>query len=175
MDIERIEKAVKEIIIAIGEDPERSGLKASPKRIALAYKKIFNGINRDPEKEIQDFLEDKYHDLIILKNLEFMSICEHHLMPFFGKINIAYLPNDQGNIVSFGRIREIVKILCSRPQIQERLNNEIAEVLYKKLEAKALVVSIEALHVCMMIDDMKKSPEIKTIRSLGQEIPNLCF
>lgn len=156
MDKEKIMKAVTEILEAVGENPERAGLKETPRRVADMYAEMFSGLTEDPEKHLKFFEEKSNDEMVIVRDIPFSSMCEHHLLPFVGKAHIAYIPN--GNkIIGLSKIARIVDNFAKRPQVQERLTHDIADFLYKKMEAKGVAVIIEAEHMCMSIRGAKAS------------------
>ena len=156
MDKEKIMKAVTEILEAVGENPERAGLKETPRRVADMYAEMFSGLTEDPEKHLKFFEEKSIDELVIVRDIPFSSMCEHHLLPFVGKAHIAYIPN--GNkIIGLSKIARIVDNFAKRPQVQERLTHDIADFLYKKMDAKGVAVIIEAEHMCMSIRGAKAS------------------
>lgn len=164
MDKERIEKAVREIIIAIGEDPDREGLLDTPKRIANMYEEIFSGLNEDPEKHLEIYFQkEKYEELVLVKDIPFYSMCEHHLVPFFGKAHVAYFPKD-GKLTGLSKLARVVETISKRPQLQERLTANIADSILGKLEPYGVIVVVEAEHMCMTMRGVKK-PGSKTITS----------
>lgn len=164
MDKERIEKAVREILFAIGEDPEREGLIDTPKRLAKMYEEIFSGLHEDPEKDLEIYFQDeKYEELVLVKDIPFYSMCEHHLVPFFGKAHVAYLPKN-GKLTGLSKLARVVETVAKRPQLQERITATIADTLMKKLEPYGVIVVIEAEHMCMTMRGVKK-PGSKTITS----------
>lgn len=154
MDKERIEKAVREILEAIGEDPNRPGLVETPKRVANMYEEIFCGLKENPEKHLKFFDEKSNDEMVIVRDIPFSSMCEHHLMPFIGKAHIAYIPSDN-KIIGLSKIARIVDNFAKRPQVQERLTHDIADFLYKNMNAKGVAVIMEAEHMCMSIRGAK--------------------
>lgn len=148
MDKEKIERAVRDILEAIGEDPDREGLKETPKRVANMYEEIFSGINQSPEEHLKIFHEQGNEELVIVRDIPLYSMCEHHLLPFVGKAHIAYIPND-GKIIGISKLARIVNVYARRLQVQERLTAEIADFLYKELGARSVAVIVEAEHLCM--------------------------
>ena len=148
MDKEKIEKAVRDILEAIGEDPDREGLKETPKRVANMYEEILGGINQSPEEHLKIFNEPGNDEMVIVRDIPLYSMCEHHLLPFVGKAHIAYIPNE-GRIIGLSKLARIVNVYAKRLQVQERLTAEVADFLYIKLGAKSVVVIIEAEHLCM--------------------------
>ena len=156
MDKEKIMKAVTEILEAVGENPERAGLKETPRRVADMYAEMFSGLTEDPEKHLKFFEEKSNDEMVIVRDIPFSSMCEHHLLPFVGKAHIAYIPN--GNkIIGLSKIARIVDNFATRPQVQERLTHDIADFLYKKMDAKGVAGIIEAEHMCMSIRGAKAS------------------
>lgn len=164
MDKERIEKAVREIIIAIGEDPDREGLLDTPKRIANMYEEIFSGLHENPEKHLEIYFEkEKYEELVLVKDIPFYSICEHHLVPFFGKAHVAYLPKN-GKLTGLSKLARVVETVSKRPQLQERITANVANAIISKLDPYGVIVVVEAEHMCMTMRGVKK-PGSKTVTS----------
>ncbi|MDP8259475.1 MAG: GTP cyclohydrolase I FolE [Candidatus Gygaella obscura] len=159
----KIEKAVKEILSAIGENPKRKDLLKTPERVAQMYEEIFSGINKDPKKELEVLLDQKHDEIVLLKGIPIYSVCEHHLLPFFGKANIAYIPK-QGRVTGLSKLARVVDILCKRPQIQERLTTQVADIIMEKLKPLGVMVVIEAEHLCMSMRGVKK-PGTYTVTS----------
>lgn len=148
MDKEKIERAVRDILEAIGEDPDREGLKETPKRVANMYEEILGGINQSAEEHLKIFNEPGNDEMVIVRDIPLYSMCEHHLLPFVGKAHIAYIPNE-GRIIGLSKLARIVNVYAKRLQVQERLTAEVADFLYIKLGAKSVAVIIEAEHLCM--------------------------
>jgi GTP cyclohydrolase I len=148
MDKEKIERAVRDILEAIGEDPDREGLKETPKRVANMYEEILGGINQSPEEHLKIFNEPGNDEMVIVRDIPLYAMCEHHLLPFVGKAHIAYIPNE-GRIIGLSKLARIVNVYAKRLQVQERLTAEVADFLYIKLGAKSVAVIIEAEHLCM--------------------------
>ena len=148
MDKEKIENAVKEILIAVGEDPNREGLLETPKRVANMYEEIFAGLTEDPKQHIKLFDEQSNDEMVIVKNIPFYSMCEHHLLPFFGKAHIAYIPSDN-KIIGLSKLARIVDNFAKKPQVQERLTSDVADFLNENLQPKGVAVIMEAEHMCM--------------------------
>lgn len=145
----RIENAVREILAAVGEDPEREGLQETPARVAKMYAEVFAGLHDNPEKHLKIFTENNgYDDLVIIRDIPLYSVCEHHLLPFTGKAHIAYIPND-GRIIGLSKFARIVDTFARRPQVQERLTAQIADFIYKSVDPQGVAVLIEAEHLCM--------------------------
>jgi GTP cyclohydrolase I len=163
MNKKKIERAVRDILEAIGENPKKKDLLETPKRVAEMYEEIFSGIKQDPEKELEVILDQKHHEIILLKGIPMHSICEHHLLPFFGKAHIAYIPKS-GRVTGLSKLARVVDILAHRPQVQERLTTQIAEIIMSKLKPLGVMVVIEAEHLCMSLRGVKK-PGTLTITS----------
>jgi GTP cyclohydrolase I len=155
MDLQRIENAVREILIAVGENPDREGIADTPNRVARAYQELFSGLNTDPGEFLQTNFTETYEELVVLKDIPFNSICEHHLMPFEGKAAVAYLPN--GKIVGISKLARVVDAYAKRPQVQERLTSQIADILMERLSAQGVAVVLEAVHTCMTCRGVKKA------------------
>ena len=156
MDKVKIKKAVKMMLEAIGENPDRADLKKTPERVADMYEEIFSGISKDPTKELEVFLSEKHDEIVLLKGIPLYGICEHHLLPFIGKAHIAYLPKNN-KVTGLSKMARVVEILSKRLQVQERLTTEIAETLMKKLKPRGVMVIIEAEHLCMSMRGVKKA------------------
>lgn len=164
MDKKRIENAVREILFAIGEDPDREGLVDTPKRLANMYEEIFSGLREDPEKHLEIYFQDeKYDELVLVKDIPFYSMCEHHLVPFFGKAHVAYLPKN-GKLTGLSKLARVVETVAKRPQLQERITATVADTLMKKLDPYGVIVVIEAEHMCMTMRGVQK-PGSKTVTS----------
>ena len=148
MDKERIQNAVREILIAVGEDPDREGLVETPKRVANMYEEIFAGLTEDPKQHIKLFNEQSNDEMVIVKDIPFYSMCEHHLLPFFGKAHIVYIPSDN-KIIGLSKLARIVDNFAKKPQVQERLTSDIADFLNDNLQPKGVAVIMEAEHMCM--------------------------
>ncbi|MGB3363299.1 MAG: GTP cyclohydrolase I FolE [Thermodesulfobacteriota bacterium] len=151
-----VKKAIKEILLEIGEDPKREGLRDTPDRMERMYKEITAGYHMDPKEVINDAIfHIKYDEMVVVKDIEFYSLCEHHMLPFFGKCNIAYIPN--GKVVGLSKIPRIVEVFSRRLQVQERMTVQIAEFLKKELDPLGVAVVVEAHHLCMAMRGVKKS------------------
>lgn len=148
MDKERIQNAVREILIAVGEDPDREGLLETPKRVANMYEEISAGLTEDPKQHIKLFNEQSNDEMVIVKDIPFYSMCEHHLLPFFGKAHIGYIPSDN-KIIGLSKLARIVDNFAKKPQVQERLTSDIADFLNDNLQPKGVAVIMEAEHMCM--------------------------
>lgn len=148
MDKKRIENAVREILIAIGEDPDREGLKETPERVARMYEEVFKGLENSPEEHLKIFTEEKNEEMVVVRDIPLYSMCEHHLLPFVGKAHIVYIPGS-GKVIGLSKLARIVDNFARRPQIQERLTSQIADFLMENLEPQGVAVVIEAEHLCM--------------------------
>lgn len=148
MDKARIEAAVREILTAIGEDPDREGLLETPKRVANMYEEIFSGLERDPRRHIKMFTEENNDEMVVVRDIPLYSMCEHHLLPFIGKAHIVYIPGD-GKVIGLSKLARIVDNFARRPQLQERLTSQIADFLNDNLHPKGVAVIVEAEHLCM--------------------------
>lgn len=162
IDQARLRAAVREILVAVGEDPDREGLLETPDRVARMYAEVFAGLQTDPAVYLQKTFTQKHDEMVLVKDIEFSSCCEHHLLPFFGKAHIAYLPN--GQIVGLSKLARVVDAVARRPQVQERMTENIADLLMKHLKARGVGVVIEASHSCMTIRGVRK-PGAMTITS----------
>lgn len=160
IDKEKIKGAVKTIIEAVGEDVNREGLKDTPDRIARMYEEIFAGLNEDPKTHLSKTFNVDNDNLVIEKDIHFYSMCEHHFLPFFGNVHIAYIPN--GRVVGLSKLARTVEVFAKRPQLQERLTEQIGNSLLENLECKGVMVIVEAEHLCMSMRGVKK-PGSKTI------------
>lgn len=148
MDRERIENAVREILIAVGEDPDREGLLETPNRVARMYEEIFSGIDDNPTRHLKIFNEGNVDEMVVVRDIPLYSMCEHHLLPFVGKAHIAYISTD-GRVIGLSKLARIVDSFAKKPQLQERLTTQIADFLFENLSAKGVAVVIEAEHLCM--------------------------
>lgn len=156
MDKERIENAVREILLAVGEDPNRAGLVETPRRVANMYEEMFAGLEENPKQHLKFFEENSNDEMVIVRDIPFSSMCEHHLLPFVGKAHIAYIP-DENKIIGLSKFARIVDNFAKKPQVQERLTHDIADFLNENLKPKGVAVIIEAEHMCMSIRGAKAS------------------
>ncbi len=154
MDEERIADAVREIIAAVGEDPEREGLRETPRRIASMYAELFSGIGADPCAVLAAGFDEPHEEMVILKGIPFYSLCEHHFAPFQGTVHIGYIPN--GRVVGVSKLARVVEIFARRPQLQERLTSQVADCIVDCLNADGVAVVIEAEHACMSFRGVRK-------------------
>jgi len=154
IDKAKIEHAVASIIEAIGEDPKREGLLGTPRRIAEMYAEVFAGTHQDPKEELQVSFEEGHHEMVILKDIPFYSMCEHHFLPFYGLVHIGYIPS--GRVVGASKMGRVVEILAQRPQLQERLTTQIADTIVEVLQPQGVAVVIQAEHLCMNMRGVRK-------------------
>lgn len=154
IDHARIERAVREILYAIGEDPDREGLRETPARVARMYSELFRGLHEDPRLHLQKFFTEKYDEVVLVRDISFNSVCEHHMLPFVGKAHIGYLP--KGRVVGLSKLARVVEGVARRPQVQERMTEQIADLLEEELQARGVAVVIEAVHTCMTVRGIRK-------------------
>jgi GTP cyclohydrolase IA len=154
VDLPRIERAVREILIAVGEDPDREGLLETPARVGRMYAEMFAGLRQDPREHTQKFFREEYDEVVLVRDITFCSMCEHHLLPFIGRAHVAYIP--KGKVIGLSKIARVVEVIARRPQVQERMTEEIANLLVAELDAKGVAVVVEASHSCMTIRGVKK-------------------
>jgi GTP cyclohydrolase I len=163
---DQIQKLVKQVIIGVGENPKRDGLKETPRRVAKAYEELLSGYIQDPETTIKLFDSNGFHELVTIGNIEFYSLCEHHMLPFFGKVHIGYVPNEK--ILGLSKFARIVEIYSKRLQTQENLTKQIFDLISKKVSPKGLIVLIEAKHLCVSMRGIKNSSFVtKTVLKKG--------
>jgi GTP cyclohydrolase I len=164
IDLDRIRAAVREILLAVGEDPDREGLRETPERVARMYAEMFSGLHKDPREPLQKTFTQKYDEMVLVKHIGFESMCEHHLLPFLGKAHVAYLP--KGKIVGLSKLARAVERLARRPQVQERMTEELADLLMDQLDARGVGVILEASHTCMTIRGVRKADSICTTSAM---------
>jgi GTP cyclohydrolase I len=162
---QKIENAIREIIIAIGEDPDRDGLQDTPARVARAYKEMFSGLYQRPEEVLATTFDLNHNELVIVKNLDIFSVCEHHLLPFVGKASVGYIPNNNGQITGLSKLARLIDVYAKRPQVQERLTSQVADALMRILKPQGVIVVIECEHFCMSMRGVSK-PGSKTTTSV---------
>lgn len=164
VDHDRIERAVREILLAVGEDPDREGLRETPGRVARMYAEMFAGLRADPREPLRKTFTQKYDEMVLVKDIDFESMCEHHLLPFRGKAHIAYLPN--GKIVGLSKLARVVEAVSRRPQVQERMTEELADLIEEELDARGVAVILEASHSCMTIRGVRRPSSICTTSAM---------
>jgi len=154
VDRPRIARAVREILAAIGEDPDREGLRDTPDRVARMYAELFGGLHQDPRRHLRKFFKETCDEVVLVRDIKFTSMCEHHLLPFMGTAHVAYLPGER--VIGLSKLARVVEEFARRPQVQERMTEEIADLLVEELQAKGVAVVIEAVHTCMTIRGVRK-------------------
>ena len=154
VDMAAIEKAVREILLAVGEDPEREGVANTPQRVARVYEELLAGMSEDPAKHLTVGFTEQYDEMVVLRDIPFYSMCEHHMLPFMGRAHVAYLP--KGKVVGVSKLARVVSVFARRLQVQERLTGQIADLIMDKLDARGAAVIIEAEHTCMTIRGIRK-------------------
>ena len=164
IDIPRIPRAVRELLLAIGEDPERTGLRETPQRVAHMYAELFAGLHEDPEQYLEAMFDVDHHEMVALRDIPFNSMCEHHLMPFEGKAHIAYIPG--GKVLGLSKLARIVDSFAHRPQVQERLTSQIADLLAQKVHVRGCAVVLEAVHTCTTCRGVKKPGSVMVTSAL---------
>lgn len=164
IDLPRIENAVKEILAAIGEDPQRDGLLDTPKRVARMYAEVCRGLHEDPRVHLQTKFEVEHRELVMVRDIRFYSICEHHLVPFFGRAHVGYVPGKDGTVAGLSKFARLVEGFAARPQVQERLTSQIADAVNDELGAHGTIVVLQAEHLCMAMRGVK-SPNAETVTS----------
>ena len=164
VDLPRIERAVREILLALGEDPERPGLRDTPGRVARAYAEQFSGLNQHPKDVLTTVFDADHDEMVLVRDIEMFSTCEHHLTPFFGFAHVGYIPNQRGQITGLSKLARLVDVYARRPQVQERMTSQIADSLMEVLEPRGVIVVVEAEHLCMAMRGVRK-PGAKTVTS----------
>jgi GTP cyclohydrolase IA len=163
IDKDRVKAAVREILIAIGDDPDREGLLETPDRVARMYEEIFAGLHKDPRNDVKIFQEENHEEMVLVKDIPLYSVCEHHLLPFVGVAHVVYLPK-KGRVMGLSKLARIVDTISKKPQLQERLTSEVANVIMETMDPIGVAVVVEAEHLCMTMRGIKK-PGSRTITS----------
>jgi len=163
-DATRVENAVRELLIGVGEDPDREGLKRTPERVARAYAEQFAGLHSDPDAALETVFDENHEELVLVRDIDLYSTCEHHLAPFHGVAHVGYIPNSDGQITGISKLGRLVDAYARRPQVQERLTTQIAEAMVRKLHPRGVIVVIEAEHLCMSMRGVRK-PGARTVTS----------
>ncbi len=153
-DQPRVERAVRELLIAVGEDPDREGLRDTPARVARTYRELLSGLHADPHECLKQFFTETYDEVVVVRDISFCSLCEHHLLPFMGQAHIGYLPS--GRVIGLSKLARLVEVISRRPQVQERLTEQIADLLVEELDVRGVAVIVEATHTCMTIRGVRK-------------------
>ena len=164
IDVARAEAAVRELLIAIGEDPEREGLKATPERVARSYVEIFGGLHVNPDEVLQTTFDENHDELVLVKDIPVYSTCEHHLVTWHGTAAIGYIPGADGRITGLSKLARLVDLYAKRPQVQERLTSQVADAMMSRLEPRGVIVVVEAEHLCMAMRGIRK-PGARTVTS----------
>ena len=164
VDLGRIEKAVREILYAIGEDPDRDGLLDTPSRVARAYAEQFSGLGQTPESVLNKVFDVDHDEMVLVRDIEVYSTCEHHLVPFHGVAHVGYIPNERGQVTGLSKLARLVDVFARRPQVQERMTSQIADALMRVLEPRGVIVVVECEHLCMTMRGVRK-PGAKTVTS----------
>ena len=163
-DAARVEAAVRELLIGVGEDPDREGLRDTPARVARAYAEQLAGIGKDPCSVLTTTFDERHDEMILVKDIEVWSLCEHHLVPFFGVAHVGYIPNEKGEITGLSKLARLVDLYAKRPQVQERMTTQVADALEQVLGPRGVIVVIQAEHLCMSMRGVRK-PGAKTVTS----------
>ncbi|MGW7534749.1 GTP cyclohydrolase I FolE [Amycolatopsis sp. NPDC054798] len=163
-DQDRAERAVRELLLACGEDPERDGLQDTPARVARAYREMFAGLYTDPDEVLARTFDESHEELVLVTDIPMYSNCEHHLLPFHGVAHVGYIPNGEGKVTGLSKLARLVDLYARRPQVQERLTSQVADALVRKLEPRGVIVVVEAEHLCMSVRGIRK-PGARTTTS----------
>jgi GTP cyclohydrolase IA len=163
-DLPRIERAIREVLLAVGEDPDRDGLRETPARVARALSEQLAGLNQEPADVLTTVFDADHEEMVLVRDIEMFSICEHHLVPFFGRAHVGYIPNEKGQITGLSKLARLVDVYARRPQVQERMTSQIADAMVETLEPRGVIVIIEAEHLCMSMRGVRK-PGAKTVTS----------
>ena len=161
-DHERAEAAIRELLFAIGEDPDRDGLQETPARVARAYREMFAGLYTDPDSVLNAMFDEDHDEMVIVKEIPLYSTCEHHLVSFHGVAHVGYIPGEDGRVTGLSKIARLVDLYAKRPQVQERLTSQIADALVKKLDPRGVIVVVEAEHLCMAMRGVRKPGAVTT-------------
>jgi GTP cyclohydrolase I len=164
VDLPRIERAVREILLAIGEDPDRDGLRNTPARVARACEEQFSGLGQEPESVLTTVFDAGHDEMVLVRDIDFYATCEHHLIPFFGVAHVGYIPNGKGQLTGLSKLARLVDLYARRPQVQERMTSQVADALMNVLEPSGVIVVIEAEHLCMAMRGVRK-PGARTVTS----------
>jgi GTP cyclohydrolase I len=174
IDAGRVEAAVRELLVAIGEDPDRDGLRATPARVARAYQEIFAGLHLDPDDVLQTTFDEDHDELVLVKDIPLYSICEHHLVPWHGTAAVGYIPGADGRITGLSKLARVVDLYARRPQVQERLTSQVADAVMRRLMPQGVIVVVQAEHLCMAMRGVRKPGSItmtSAVRGIFQDDP----
>jgi GTP cyclohydrolase I len=164
VDSPRLAAAVREILLAVGEDPDRDGLRETPERVARMYAEIFSGLREDPGEHLSVTFEAEHDEVVLVRDIDLYSVCEHHLVPWFGKAHVAYIPGEDGRVTGLSKLARLVEGYARRPQVQERLTSQVADTLVRVLDPSGVLVVVEAEHLCMSMRGVRK-PGAVTVTS----------
>lgn len=164
IDFDRAQAAVRELLIAVGEDPDREGLRETPARVARAYAEVFAGLRQDPDDILSTTFDIGHDEMVLVKDIELYSTCEHHLVPFHGVAHVGYIPNGDGRVTGLSKLARLVEVFARRPQVQERMTTQIADALVKALDPRGVIVVVECEHLCMSMRGIRK-PGSRTVTS----------
>lgn len=164
IDFDRAQAAVRELLIAVGEDPDREGLRETPARVARAYAEVFAGLRQDPDEILSTTFDIGHDEMVLVKDIELYSTCEHHLVPFHGVAHVGYIPNGDGRVTGLSKLARLVEVFAKRPQVQERMTTQIADALVKALDPRGVIVVVECEHLCMSMRGVRK-PGSRTVTS----------
>jgi GTP cyclohydrolase I len=174
VDTARVEAAVRELLSAIGEDPDREGLRATPARVARAYEEIFAGLYVEPDDVLQTTFDEDHDELVLVKDIPLYSTCEHHLVPWHGTAAVGYIPGDDGRITGLSKLARVVDLYARRPQVQERLTSQVADAIMRRLEPRGVIVVVQAEHLCMAMRGVRKPGSLtmtSAVRGIFKEDP----
>jgi GTP cyclohydrolase IA len=163
-DAARVARAVRELLVAVGEDPDREGLLETPARVSRAFAEVFAGLHTDPGDVLTSVFDERHDELVLVRDIPFASTCEHHLLPFLGEAHVGYLPNAQGQVTGLSKLARLVDLYAKRPQVQERLTTQIADTLAERISPRGVIVVLEAEHLCMSMRGVRK-PGARTVTS----------
>jgi GTP cyclohydrolase IA len=169
-DQERAEKAVRELLLAIGEDPDRDGLRETPARVARMYAEVFSGLRQEPEDVLTTTFDVGHEELVVVRDIEVWSHCEHHLVPFFGKAHVGYIPSRDGHITGLSKLARLVDVFARRPQVQERLTTQVADALVRVLSPRGVIVVFECEHLCMAMRGVRKPGAVTTTSAVRGQL-----
>jgi GTP cyclohydrolase I len=169
-DHARAEAAVRELLLACGENPDREGLRETPARVARAYRELFAGLYTDPDAVLAKTFEESHEELVLVKDIPLYSVCEHHLMPFHGVAHVGYIPDEHGRVTGLSKIARLVDLYARRPQVQERLTSQIADAIERRLDPRGVIVVIEAEHLCMGVRGIRKPGAVTTTSSVRGQL-----
>jgi GTP cyclohydrolase I len=174
VDLDRAAAAVRELLLAVGENPDREGLKATPKRVARAYAEVFAGLFTEPDQVLETTFDENHDELVLVKDIPLYSVCEHHLVPWHGTAAVGYIPGDDGRITGLSKLARVVDLYAKRPQVQERLTSQVADAVMRRLEPRGVIVVVQAEHLCMAMRGVRKPGSLtmtSAVRGIFKEDP----